>query len=29
MPFLEPRLPHYDGIRQEPVFVKLVAELEE
>jgi tetratricopeptide (TPR) repeat protein len=29
MPFFEPRLPHYDAIRQEPAFVDLVAELEE
>lgn len=29
MPFFEPRLPHYDPIREEPVFVELVAELEQ
>jgi TolB-like protein/catechol 2,3-dioxygenase-like lactoylglutathione lyase family enzyme len=28
MPFLEPRLPHYDAIREEPVFVALLEELE-
>ena len=28
MPFLEPYLPFYDRIREEPVFVELVAELE-
>jgi TolB-like protein len=29
MPFLETRLPHYDAIRDEPVFVELVASLEQ
>jgi TolB-like protein len=28
MPFLEPRLPFYDPIREEPVFIELVEELE-
>jgi tetratricopeptide (TPR) repeat protein len=28
MPFLEPYMPFYDGIRETPVFVELVAELE-
>jgi tetratricopeptide (TPR) repeat protein len=28
MPFLEPKLAFYDGIRDEPVFIELVAELE-
>ena len=28
MPFLEPGLPFYDSIREEPVFIKLVEELE-
>jgi TolB-like protein len=28
MPFLEPYLPYYDRIREEPVFAELVAELE-
>ncbi|MEJ2322790.1 MAG: hypothetical protein P8Z31_10810, partial [Gammaproteobacteria bacterium] len=27
MPFFEPRLPHYDAIRDEPVFIELVGEL--
>jgi TolB-like protein len=29
MPFFEPLLPYYDGIREEPVFVELVDELED
>jgi hypothetical protein len=28
MPFLEPYMPFYDGIREAPAFVELVAELE-
>jgi len=27
MPFIEPHMPHYDSIREEPVFVELVEEL--
>ena len=29
MPFLEPYLPYYDGIRDEPVFIELLEELED
>jgi hypothetical protein len=28
MPFLEPKLPFYDPIRDEPLFVELVEELD-